>query len=175
MSVSNIATALGLRATSPQDQSPSLTASYLIFHFFFAYAITAARFPKRYYGLDHNVNPREDLAKYGPAAVSSGKITQSQLNRLKRIESCHANSIESFPLFVGAMIWAHVAGLENSVINRSALVYTVVRVVYAINYVVVEREAWSRLRGLMWWTGNVVCCRLFWLGGKAINAKVAGV
>lgn len=83
---------------------------------------------KQYYGLDHNVNPREDLSKYGQKAVESGKITQKQLNQLKRNEAAHANSVEHFPLFVGAIIWACVAGLPTSEINGSALAYTVARV-----------------------------------------------
>jgi uncharacterized MAPEG superfamily protein len=53
-------------------------------------------------GLDHNVAPREDLGKYGEAAVQAGKISRSALNKLKRQEAAHANAVEGFPLFVAA-------------------------------------------------------------------------
>lgn len=53
-------------------------------------------------GLDHNSAPREDLAKYGEAAVQSGKISRGTLNRLKRQEAAHANAVEGFPLFIAA-------------------------------------------------------------------------
>lgn len=53
-------------------------------------------------GLDHNTSPREDLNKYGEAAVQAGKVSRSTLNRLKRQEAAHANAVEGFPFFVGA-------------------------------------------------------------------------
>jgi uncharacterized MAPEG superfamily protein len=53
-------------------------------------------------GLDHNVLPREDLSKYGEAAVKAGKISQKTLNKLKRKEAAHANAVEGYPLFVAA-------------------------------------------------------------------------
>ncbi|KAH7117549.1 hypothetical protein B0J11DRAFT_536229 [Dendryphion nanum] len=165
--MASLATALGLRGSNP----PSLAGAYLIFHFMWAYGITSSRTLKQIYGLDHNVSPREDLAKYGSAAVSSGKITQRQLDMLKRNESAHANSYENFPVFVGAILWAHVAGLDNVQINGSALVYTVIRIVYVAVYILVDTPKLSQLRGVCWWIGNVTCLRLFWQGMLAINAS----
>lgn len=161
---------LGLQPTNLRPP-PSLASGYIIFHFIFAYGILSSRTMKQYYGIDHNVSPREDLVKYGPEAVKSGKITQKQLDRLKRNEGAHANSVEHFPLFVGAMIWAHLTGLSTVSINGTALVYTVARLVYATVYVFVDRPAWSQMRGIAWWMSNIACLRLFWLGGKALNAK----
>lgn len=60
---------------------------------------------KMYLGLDHNVAPREDLAKYGEAAVQAGKLSRRTLNRLKRQEASHANAVEGYPLFVAASTW----------------------------------------------------------------------
>jgi uncharacterized MAPEG superfamily protein len=56
-------------------------------------------------GLDHNVNPREDLTNYGEAAVRSGKISRRALDKLKRQESAHANAQEGYSLFVAASKW----------------------------------------------------------------------
>ena len=167
--MTSLLTTLGLLSTSPLHPPPSLAATSIIFQFIFTYCLTTPRFLNRYHGIDHNVNPREDLAKYGLAAVKSGKITQAQYNRLKRCESAHANGIEHFPFFAAAMVWAQVAGLPRSVSNRMALMYAVARVVYVVVYVTAETEKWSQLRGVCWWIGNVACMRLFWLGGKAIN------
>ncbi|KAK4544105.1 hypothetical protein LTR36_004603 [Oleoguttula mirabilis] len=170
--MSSLLTTLGLRSSGPFTQPPSQAAGYLIFHFLFAYGVLSSRMLKLYYGIDHNVSPREDLTKYGQKAVENGKITQIQLNRLKRIESAHANSVEHFPLFVGAMIWAQVAGLPTSEINASALVYTVARVAYATVYILVYTPRMSQLRGICWWASNITCLRLFWLGGTAVNSKL---
>jgi len=92
---------------------------------------------------------------------------------LKRNEAAHQNSYEHFPVFASAMVWAHVAGLDMTDINVSALVYTVVRLAYVGIYVGVDTAGLSQLRGLCWWTGNVVCMRLFWKGMRAINAGKA--
>lgn len=91
---------------------------------------------------------------------------------LKRNEPAHANSVEHFPLFVGAMIWAHVAGLSHAEINASRLVYTVARVAFAAVYVLVDTPTMSKLRGVCWWVSNIVCLRLFWVGGKGMDSRV---
>lgn len=62
----------------------------------------STRGKKFFAGLDHNVAPREDLSKYGEAAVQAGKISRSALNKLKRQEAAHANAVEGFPFFVAA-------------------------------------------------------------------------
>jgi uncharacterized MAPEG superfamily protein len=38
--------------------------------------------------------------------VQKGKITRTQLERLKRMEAAHANAMEHFPMFVGAVVRA---------------------------------------------------------------------
>lgn len=167
--MSAILSALGLHASSPLDVPPSYGAYYLIFHFLWAYAGLSSRPWKRRYGIDHQVSPREDLTKYGTKAVESGKITQAQLNQMKRVEAASANSVEHYTLFVGSMLWAHMAGLPTTTINRSALAYTVARVAYAGLYIFADRYSVARWRGLVWWVSNVVCLRLLWIGGKAMN------
>jgi uncharacterized MAPEG superfamily protein len=164
--MSSITTALGLRGANP----PSYGGAYLIFHFLWAYGITSSRTVKQIWGIDHNVSPREDVTKYGAAAVASGKITQQQLDMLKRIEGAHANSYEQYGFFASALIWAHVAGLPMADVNASALAYTVIRMAYVGVYTFVDTPKLSQLRGMCWWTGNLVCLRLFWKGMQAINA-----
>ena len=140
-----------------------------MFHFVWAYGLTSSRTMKQIWGIDHNVSPREDVRKYGNAAVASGKITQKQLDMLKRIEGAHANSYEQYGFFASALIWGHVAGLDMAEVNTSALIYTLARFAYVIVYTLVDTPLLSQLRGLCWWTGNIVCLRLFWKGMQAIN------
>ncbi|KAK3719320.1 hypothetical protein LTR37_004539 [Vermiconidia calcicola] len=167
--MSSLATSLGLRASGPATPIPSNAGYYLIFHFIFAYAVTSSRIPKQYYGIDHNVSPRQDLSKYGDAAVSKGKITQHQLEQLKRLEAAHANSVEHYPVFAAAMLWAHITGLDAAEINYGALSYTIARFAYAALYVFVDTPRLSQLRGLCWWASNIICLRIFWHGTKTIN------
>jgi uncharacterized MAPEG superfamily protein len=49
-------------------------------------------------------------------------------------------------------------------INRSALAYLLARIAYAAVYIFVDKPSWSQLRGLFWWTSNLLCFRLYWLG-----------
>lgn len=94
-------TTLGLRA-APGQQPPNHAATFLLANWVLAYGLMSTRGAKMYYGIDHNVAPREDLAKYGEAAVRAGKLTQRTLDKLKRQEAAHANAIEGYPLFVAA-------------------------------------------------------------------------
>jgi uncharacterized MAPEG superfamily protein len=71
-------------------------------NWFLAYCFMSIRGEKLYYGLDHNVSPREDLYKYGERAVQAGKLSRRTLEKLKRKEAAHANAQEGYPLFVAA-------------------------------------------------------------------------
>ena len=169
--MSSLLTTLGLRASTPGSIPNSLAGHYLVFHFIFGYVVLAPRHLKQYHGLDHNVSPREDLSKYGPEAVRSGKITQAQLDQMKRVESASANSVENFVFFTGAMLWAQMAGVPAETVNAWGLAYTLARVGYAAVYVLAGTERMSLMRPLFWWVGNVACLRLFWVGSKAMNMR----
>lgn len=168
--MSAILTTLGLRATGSLNHPRVLTGNYLIFHFFFAYCIVGTRLPKLIYGIDHQTSPRQDLDKYGAGAVKAGKLTQAQLDQLCRIESANLNSTEHYPVFAAALLLSHVAGLPTTEINAAGLAYTVARVVYAANYTFATNEKSSTLRGLAWWASNIVCLKLLWTAGRALNS-----
>lgn len=169
--MASLATALGLRA-SPLSSlpTPNYAPAFVGFHFFFAYCVLAPRHLKQLYGIDHNVSPREDLTKYGEAAVKSGKITQKQLNMMRRTESAQANSIENFVLFVGAVGFATIAGVEGELVNRAALVYTIARVVYGFVYITVDKLSLSLIRSTSWWVGNISCLWLLYRAGGKLNS-----
>ncbi|KAK0248950.1 hypothetical protein B0A54_16425 [Friedmanniomyces endolithicus] len=172
--ISSLLTALGLRAASPLSPDPNLAASHIITHFALAYLVLASRTLKQIYSIDHNVSPREDLGKYGDAAVRNGKITQRQLEQLKRMESASANSVENFTLFVGAMLLGTMAGVPATDVNATGLAYTVARCGYAIAYVLIDAPSLSQVREVCWWVGNSTCLRLLWVGGVALNSKTSG-
>ncbi|KAI1325422.1 hypothetical protein F5Y16DRAFT_377968 [Xylariaceae sp. FL0255] len=167
--MASLATSLGLRPSSGLP-IPNYATGFLTFNFFFAYGLLSSRTLKQIWGIDHNVSPREDLAKYGDAAVKSGKITQSQLDMLRRNESAHANAVENYTLLVAALGFATIAGVDNRLINRAALIYTLARAVYAPVYILIDHPLWSQVRGITWWTGNLTCWWLLWKAGRALNA-----
>lgn len=168
--MSSLISALGLRAASPGlNNIPNYTPAYLCFHFAWAYCALASRTMKQYYGLDHNVSPRYDLIKYGDEAVASSKITQRQLEMMRRTESASANSVENFTLFVAATGFATFSGVDRHLINRAGLVYTLARIVYGTVYVLVDHPLWSQIRGITWWIGNGSCLYLLWKASKVLN------
>lgn len=87
---------IGLNSTSNRFTVP---AAFLTWGWAYAYLMLSSRTPKQWYGLDHQGSPREDLAKYGEAAVRDGKLTRTQLGRIQRLEAASANSIDGYAFF----------------------------------------------------------------------------
>ncbi|KAH7382656.1 hypothetical protein DE146DRAFT_669400, partial [Phaeosphaeria sp. MPI-PUGE-AT-0046c] len=167
-----LSVALGLRATSSTTLIPNYAPALLSFHFIWAYGVLSSRTLKQWYGIDHNESPRYDLDKYGAQAVTSGKITQKQLNMLRRNESAHANAVENYAFFVGAIGFASLAGVDRRLINRAGVMYTIARVAYGFVYILIEDRLWSQLRGITWWVGNGSCLYLLWQAGKKLNEGI---
>jgi len=90
-------TFLGL-STSPL----AAPAGFIAWNWVYAYCVLSSRTFKQSYGIDHNGNPRQDLDKYGAAAVKEGKMTQAQLDQIRRVEAASANSVDGFTFFVGS-------------------------------------------------------------------------
>ena len=170
--MSSIAAALGLHGAGPLGPStsvPNYGPAYLIFNFLLAYGGLAPRHLKQYYGIDHNVSPREDLTKYGERAVRDGKLTQRQLNMIKRNESAQANTVENFTLFVAGVTFATFAGVPTQTINTACLTYTVARIAYGAFYILVETPKLSLLRSVASWVGNVSGLTLLWKAGNKLS------
>ncbi len=77
-------------------------AGFLAWNWLFAYCALSSRTPKQYFGIDNNGNPRQDLAKYGEAAVREGKMTRGQLEMIQRMEAATANSIDGYTFFAAS-------------------------------------------------------------------------
>lgn len=166
--MSSLFTILGLRPNT-EGVIPNLAPYHTIFNFMFAFVFLAARPLKIRYKIDHNINPREDLIKYGEKYLADGKLTRSQLNLLKRNEAAHANAMEHFPLFVGAVLFATLVRMGNEVINGVCLTYGIARLVYAAAYLLVDRDVrLSYVRSVSWWVSSLSCLWLLWESGKAI-------
>ncbi|CAI7573080.1 unnamed protein product [Penicillium manginii] len=165
--MSSFITALGLRAT-PGQAVPNHATSFLLANWVLAYVLMSTRGTKFRLGLDHNVAPREDVSKYGEAAVQAGKISRSALNKLKRQEAAHANAVEGFPLFVAAILAALFAGVPTETINTIGVWYTASRLTYSWLYSHIESPGLSYLRSVAWWSGNISCITGLVLAGKKL-------
>ncbi|KAJ5684859.1 uncharacterized protein N7477_001204 [Penicillium maclennaniae] len=165
--MSSILSTIGLRA-APGAQTRNYAAGFLVANWGFAYALMSTRGTKIRLGLDNNVAPREDLSKYGEAAVQAGKISQRTLNKLKRQEAAHANAVEGYPLFVAAMLLSVVAGVPHKTINAIGVWYSLSRIAYSLCYSYIESRNLSYLRSVTWWSGNISCITGLVLAGKRL-------
>ncbi|KAE8403235.1 hypothetical protein BDV37DRAFT_272325 [Aspergillus pseudonomiae] len=162
-----VLTTLGLQA-APGEQASNHAVAYLVANWLISFGLFSTRREKLKLGIDHNQAPRDDLAKFGEAAVQSGKITRQTLNRLKRQEASMANSAEHYPLFVAAILVALHAGVSNDVINRIGLWYAVSRLAFGLCYKYIESLKLSFVRSFFWWSGNICCFTAFWFASKKL-------
>jgi uncharacterized MAPEG superfamily protein len=144
---------------------------YLMFNFIYAHGFLSSRTIKQKWKMDHNVSPREDVAKYGEKAVQSGKITQAQLNLLKRHEAAHANRMEHWPVLAAATILSIIAKVPNETVNTASLIYTVSSVAYGLAYIFTTDVKYSYIRSTFWWICNLNVLYLFYISGQALNSK----
>jgi uncharacterized MAPEG superfamily protein len=87
----------------------------------------------RQYGLKWNTGPRdEEMPPLGPMP-----------QRLKRAQD---NLFETLPLFIGAVLIAHVAGRESATVSLGAQIYFWARVAYVPLYAFGVRQ----VRSLVW-------------------------
>lgn len=170
--MASLLTTLGLFGT-PAAAVPNYSPIFIGWQFFYAYGLLSSRTLKQWYGLDHQVSPREDLAKFGETAVHEGKITRKQLDMLKRNESAHANSVENFAFIAASLAIATAAGVPAHIINAGGLSYTLARLVYGPVYILIDDPAWSGVRAWVWWWGNVSCFSLLWQAQKHFFAQAA--
>lgn len=164
--MSSLATIFGYNASADPR---NMMAEYLIINALWSHTLSSTRALKVLYGIDNHVSPREDFEKYGPRAVKDGKISQERLNMLKRNESAHLNSMEHFPIFAASLILAKMAGVPAADINFAGFAYTIARLGFFANYVLSTSLTWAALRPMFWWASNIVCFRLIWRAGKALN------
>lgn len=165
-------TTLGLRASTFALPVANYGPYFLLGNFFLSYVLTTTRFSKTFLGVDNNISPRYDLNVHADKYIKDGKMTQKQLDALRRMQSAHENSMEHFPVFAAAVLSAIVGGVDAQTLNFWGLGYTVVRAAYCYVYRCNETRELAGVRSVLWWCGNVACMRLLWLAGKSLNKAI---
>ncbi len=185
----SILTFLGLQRAVGQ-QPANYAPAFLLANWFYAYCTLSTRFSKMAVGLDHNSSPREDLSKYGDAAVQAGKLSRRRLEQIKRMQAAHQNSVEGFTFFVAggelcillvlhvwkffstltkcSVLFATFGGVPNTTINGICVWYTLSRLAYGAAYVLIESERLSIVRSAIWWSCNASCITALILAGRAL-------
>jgi uncharacterized MAPEG superfamily protein len=68
-----------------------------------------------------------------------------------------------------AQLMALHAGVPNGTVNGLCLTFTLVRIGYAVAYIVTDNAKLSYIRSLFWWAGNFTCFTLLGLAGKRLS------
>jgi len=100
-------------------------------------------------------SPLASCGNYNNSAPRAG------LDDLKGISQralwAEQNSFEILPGYVAAVIVAHLAGTEQSLVDQLALVFIASRVVYVFCYIM----NWATLRSIVWVIGLLCIVGLF--------------
>ena len=97
-----------------------------------------------------NQNPRAFLAQ-----------TKGLSSRLNAVQ---ANSFESLPIFIGAVLIAMYCFVPQNVINGMAWLYVVLRIIYGVAYAM----NLATFRSVVWGLSLMCCLQLFYFAIKAL-------
>ena len=100
--------------------------------------------------------------------VSGGKVSREELNMIKRSESAHANAVGGYTLFVAGVLLALHAGVPTLRLSGLMAAYTLLRLLYMMTYIYIEKDIPSFLRTGCWYAGNICCFSMMVLAGKRL-------
>jgi uncharacterized MAPEG superfamily protein len=114
-----------------------------------------------------NRNPRNTDMK----AKLKARLPAETYAKYERLEACHANSMESFPLFTAAIVLGHVAGLKKEDLTSFAAYFLVVRTAYMAVYATHKTRGQTLLRTAIWYVGVGLCFKTIVQAAKAMGGR----
>lgn len=81
-----------------------------------------------------------------------------------RLNAAQANSFESLPIFIGAVIIAMYAFVPQNIVNGVACLYVALRVIYGVAYAL----NLATFRSVVWGLSLVCCLQLFYFAIKVL-------
>lgn len=82
-----------------------------------------------------------------------------------RLNAVQANSFESLPIFIGAVIIAMYAFVPQNVINGMAWLYVILRIIYGVAYAL----NLATFRSVVWGLSLLCCLQLFYFSLKMLS------
>ncbi len=92
----------------------------------------------------YNRNPRE--------------ILEATKGKTKRAKWAHDNSFEAFAPFAAAVIIAHYLKVDQTIIDTSAVVFIISRIIYGLCYIYNK----SLMRSIVWGVGFLAVLNLYY-------------
>lgn len=114
-----------------------------------------------------NRNPRNTDLKVKLKARLPAEIYA----KYERLEACHANSMESFPLFTAAVVLGNIAGLKEDEMTSFAAYFLAFRVAYMLVYATHKTQGPTALRTGIWYVGVGLCFKMIIQAAKALGER----
>ncbi|KAJ4342464.1 hypothetical protein N0V87_001083 [Didymella glomerata] len=114
-----------------------------------------------------NRNPRNTDLK----ARLKARLPAETYAKYERLEACHANSIESFPLFTAAIVLGNMGGLKKEELTSFAAWFLVVRIAYMAVYASTKTQGPTMLRTGIWYVGVGLCVKTIIQAAKVMGTR----
>ncbi|KAL4249104.1 Membrane associated eicosanoid/glutathione metabolism-like domain superfamily protein [Abortiporus biennis] len=101
---------------------------------------------ERNIGFD-NKQPRDNIGKL---TDEYQHVDQEKIDTASRMESAHNNSLEMFPLWIGAVLAGNQVGLDNWTLNVASIAFIGIRLAYSYIYVNQKTDRQATLRSIAW-------------------------
>lgn len=113
-----------------------------------------------------NLNPRSSDKK----AKLKARLPAEIFAKYERLEACHGNSMESFPLFTAAIVLGKISGLKQEELTKFAAWFLVVRFAYMVVYASHKTQGPTALRTGIWYVGIGMCFKTIVQAAQAMGA-----
>ena len=113
-----------------------------------------------------------DNAERAAAALEKGErpADKQAAHYIRRLQACHQNHLENFPIIAAAVLAAVAAGVPAADIDRAATAVLALRAAHLAAYALGSTNAFAYLRALFWGAGLVPTVLLF---SRAAAARMA--
>lgn len=112
-----------------------------------------------------------DLRDPRRATAEASASNDADARYISRCQGAHQNSLESWPQFAVAVLFAMAAGVDGGTLSRASTLYVAARVAYLYAYVTGATLGVASMRSLLWFVSVGACVWLMW---AAITARGFG-
>ncbi|KAK6909838.1 hypothetical protein L486_00512 [Kwoniella mangroviensis CBS 10435] len=110
-----------------------------------------------------NTEPKKNIAN-----IKDAKLSPASQGKYLRAEAAQQNGLQNLPLFAAAILAGNFARLSPSILNTTAAVYLLSRVVYSFIYINNTSELSANLRSATFLTGVATWMSLFVRAGNKL-------
>ncbi|KAH8804203.1 hypothetical protein DL96DRAFT_1631460 [Flagelloscypha sp. PMI_526] len=125
---------------------------------------------KKAVGKYNNLAPRNQMA-FLEEKVKEGKLQKDVVERIKRMDACHSNALETIHIFNLAVLAGNFAGLDPQFMNAAAGYYLLSRIVYIAIYINQSNRVAAASRTLVWTSGIVTSMVILVRAANAVASK----